>query len=435
METTSDHEATLFTGARLIIGDGQPPIEDASLLVRDGQVAQIGAANALSTTVEARIVDLSGKTIMPAIVNPHGHIGYMKGAVADKANYSRENVLDHLHRLTYYGVSVFQSLGTDRDDIEISVRNDQRASTLSDPNLALLLTAGTGIVAPTEGSVNGGPFFAADVLHESASAEDARQYVRELAAKKPDAVKFWVDDRWGTKAKLSPDIYAVIIDEAHKHGLKVIAHIFDLEDAKGVVRAGVDGIAHMVREPGPDDEFLALLVTHNVFAFTSMSIQKGIPDGEGWLDDPSLAETVSAEAIATLKAQLRQVPQEMAASMKASYAILEAGLRRYLACGVRVVLSADTGLFTQFPGFAEHRELEAMVQAGMPALEAIRAATQISADVLGLDDRGTLEPGKRADFIVLDANPLDDIANTRKIAAVYLKGEAVDRIALRKLWT
>jgi imidazolonepropionase-like amidohydrolase len=424
-----DGRMTFFGGARLIVGDGTGPVEGAGMLVRDGRVVAAGS-DVRPGEGDLR-VDLAGKTVMPAIVNPHGHIGYFKGAAAAKENFSRENVLDHLRRLAYYGVGVFQSLGTDRDDVELGIRDEQRAGTLDDPELALLFSAGSGLAAPTPGSVNGGPYFATDVIREVSTPAQARATVRELAAKNPDVIKFWVDDRNGEKRKFGPEVYSAIIDEAHQHGKKAIAHIYELEDAKGVVRAGADGTAHMVRAPGPDEELLRLLTGNDAFVFTSMSIQKAATEDPAWLDDPYLAQTVDQASRDALRVQLSQVPEQVATAMKAGYGILEAGLRACLQAGVRVLLSADTGAFAQFPGFAEHRELEAMVTAGMPALDAITAATLLPARMLGLADRGSLEPGQRADFIVLDANPLDSIVNSRKISAVYLAGRAIDREKLR----
>src|SRR4051794_23174152 len=154
--------AVLFEGARLIVGDGELVIDDAGIVVRDGLIEEVGPRHAVSPDPTRQTVSLTGKTVMPAIVNPHGHIGYWKGAGADAGNFSGDNILDHLRRLAYYGVSVFQSLGTDRDDTEIRVRDMQRRGELDDEDLATLYTAGSGIVAPTPGSSNGGPFFAVD---------------------------------------------------------------------------------------------------------------------------------------------------------------------------------------------------------------------------------------------------------------------------------
>ena len=192
----------IYEGARLITGNGGAPIEDGVLVVRGATIEQIGARSVVTAPAGARRVDLRGKTVMPLIINVHGHIGYMKGATTDKANYSRENVLDHLQRSMYYGVGAMQSLGTDRDNVELHVRDEQRAGTLKDPSLALLFTADQGLAAPTPQQANGGPAFASDVVHETTSPEDGRQFVRMLATKHPDIVKVWVDDRNHTKVKL-----------------------------------------------------------------------------------------------------------------------------------------------------------------------------------------------------------------------------------------
>jgi imidazolonepropionase-like amidohydrolase len=423
--------ATYYTGFRLITGLGDQPIDNATVLVSDGVIAEI---NPTRVPEDAKRIDLSGKTVMPTIVNPHGHIGYMKGAETDKRHFSRENVLDHLRRLTYYGVSVLQSLGTDRDDIEVGVRNAQRSGELDDPELALLLTASDGIVAPTPGSENGGPFFATDVMLEVTSPDEARERVRDLAAKKPDVVKLWVDDRWGQKEKLTDDVFAAAIEEAQSLGLRTIAHIYTLDDAKGAVRQGVDGLAHMVREPGPDQELIDMLVDRDVFVFSSMTVQKAFHLGTDWLDDPTLAETMSQEDRDTFKAHVEAMPDEQKARFARGYELLEGCLREFVAGGVKVVLSADTGLFGQFPGFAEHRELEALVQGGMPADQAIVAATSLPAQILGLHDRGSITVGKRADLLVLEADPLQDITNTRKISDVVIGGVRIDREAMRTAW-
>jgi imidazolonepropionase-like amidohydrolase len=422
----------LYQGARLITGDGTQVIEDAGIVVRDGVVQEVGAAAAIADEPARQTVSLHGKTVIPALVNPHGHIGYMRGTSTDAAFYSRDNVLDHLRRFAYYGVSVFQSLGTDRDDTEIRVRDDQRAGRLGEQDMATFFTAGAGIVAPTPGDTNCGPFFAADVVHEATSAEGVRAFVRGLAAKKVDAVKFWLDDRHGTKAKLTPEIYQALIDEAHSHNLTVAAHIYTLDEAKAVVRAGADIIAHMPRTPGADDELIELLIERNVAVFTSLAIQR--PPGEAWLDDPALAETVPAEAIADLRARIRQHAPEPLFDTAQAYQRMEKTLLVLAEAGVRLVFSADTGLLAQIPGFAEHRELEALVAAGLSPLEALRLATQASSDLLGLGDRGVLAPGNRADFVVLDADPRQDITHTRRIDSVYLGGRRVDRERLREGW-
>ncbi|MGW1785071.1 amidohydrolase family protein [Streptomyces sp. NPDC002143] len=431
----SDTIATLFLGARLILGDGTPAIENGAILVRNGQILEIGTSCDFDAVDTALRIDLSGKTIMPTIVNPHGHIGYLKDGVTHASNFSRKNVLDHLRRLSYYGVSVYQSLGTDRNDEELSIRNQQRDGTLYEPELAMLMSAANGLAAPTPGESNGGPFFAPDVIREVSTADEARKLVQEISAKKPDIIKFWVDSRNGTKEKLSPGIYSAIIDEAHSSGLLAVAHIYELDDAKGVVRAGADGIAHMVRNPGPDQELLDLLVANDVFVFTSLSIQKSLSEGPGWLDDPFLLETVRPEHTLPARQTMASLSDDVRLELQENYAILKNSLPAYLEAGVRVLMSSDSGVMHQFLGFSEHRELEAMVHAGMPESAAISAATLRPAEMLALADRGSLCAGKRADLLVLNANPLEDISNTQEIFSVYIAGKEIDRASLRSHWT
>jgi imidazolonepropionase-like amidohydrolase len=253
-----------------------------------------------------------------------------------------------------------------------------------------------------------------------------------MALKKPDVIKLWVDDRWGQKEKLGSDIAAAAVDEAHALGFKVVAHIYSLDDAKVTLRAGVDGLAHLVREPAPDEEVIEALKSNNVYVFSSMTVQKWFFDDPSWLDDPLLAETVEPADLEAFREQARQIPADEKQVWAERYRKLEESLRILVEAGVRVVLSGDTGVFQNVPGFAEHRELEAMVLAGMPPLAAVTAGTSIPAEILGFGDRGVLAPGKRADLLILDADPLDDIANTRKINSVVIGGVLIDRDALRQ---
>ena len=424
-----DDPPVVFEGARLIPGDGSAPVDDSAFVVRNGRIQELGARTALRAPRGARRVDLRGTSVMPLIIDVHGHIGYMKDGTTGAAQYSRENVLDHLRRYLYYGVGAMQSLGTDRNDVELWIRNEQQAGTLKDPDLALLFTAGQGLVAPTPGQANGGPAFAPDVVHETISPDDGRQFVRALAIKKPDIVKVWVDDRNRTKVKLAPELYRPIIDEAHAQGLRAVAHVYYLDDAKELARAGVDGFAHMVRDRPLDDEALRLFKARDLFACTTMSVQRG--DGAAWIDDPALAETVQRDVIAKWKSTLSQSGPR---PVPPGYAVLEDSARKLHAAGVRMVLCGDTGFAMQVPGFTEHRELKGLVDAGIPPLEAIRIATHAGAAVLGLADRGSLARGKRADFMVLEGDPIADITNSRRIRAVYRDGRAVDRAAARARW-
>lgn len=417
-----------FRNAELILGDGRVLPRADLVIGSDGKIEAVGPylpTEASIGTVQWQ--DCEGSTIMPALVNPHGHIGYLRGGICDRANFTEANVIDHLRRLAYYGVGTFQSLGTDRDDIEVRISAAQRAGRYGD-GLTRLLSASTGFVAITPGDTNGGPGFATDTVQEVADPVQARAVARSVLAKNPNVLKVWVDSRGDTKAVLDEPCLRSIVQEAHAAGTKVIAHIYDVDNAKSAIRAGVDGLAHMVQTPGgPDAELLAMLAERDVFVFSSISIHRTFLDDPAWMDEPWVRATVSPQASRQAIDGFNDWPQHWMDMTTDSYDVLLAEVGQLRQAGVRVVFSCDTGLWLQFIGVAEHRELEAMVACGFSAGDAIAAATGAAAEVVGMPDRGLLEAGRRADLIVLDASPLTDIRNTRRIRDVYLGGRRIDR--------
>lgn len=417
-----------------IVGDGSV-LHNAALVI-DGTdiIALRPVADRGVRSLDVDWIDSRGRTVMPALINPHGHIGYLRGGVCDRSNFSFDNIVDHLQRLAYHGVGTFQSLGTDRDDIELAVRDAQRRGELS-TDTATLFSASTGFVATTPGEANGGPGFATDSVLEITDVASARERARDVLAKNPDALKVWVDTRGDTKAIPGEKMIAAIVEEAHEKRVPVIAHIYDVGNAMTAVRAGVDGLAHMVQGPeGIDDELIDAMLANDVFQFSSISIHRTFLDDPSWMDEPWVRETVPPVAQREAMAEFADWPQHWLDMTSESLPVLERVLPRLKAAGVRLSLSGDTGLWTQFFGVAEHRELQALVLAGMTEMDAIEAATSVAAGVLGLSDRGVLAPGRRADILVLDADPLRDIRNTRVIRDVYLAGRRVDRAALRRRW-
>jgi imidazolonepropionase-like amidohydrolase len=418
--------ATLFEGARLIIGDGRA-IESGSVLVEGGTITRVGTSASVAAPKNTIRVDLTGKTIMPGIVLAHGHIGYLKGTTFERENYTRDNIIDQLKRYLYYGVVAMMSTGTDPGDLPYALRNQQHPG-------ALFRTAGRGLAAPDASTGN---LAMRSVPYGVTTEDEARRDVRELSAKKPDAIKIWVDDRNGTVKKLSPSLYRAIIDEAHKHNLRVIVHVYYLADARDLVEAGADGFLHLVRDEEMDDALVARMKAKHVFVTPNLSTSEaGTYGGKpAWLDDPLLAESASApmiKKVADVYATRAGGAPRTAAT--ASYQKQQRSVARLNAAGVTIALGDDTGIENTFYGYGEHHELELMVAAGMTPMQAIIAATRTSAELLKLDRLGTLASGKSADFIVLDANPLDNIGNTKKISKVYQRGQEVDRAALRADW-
>src|SRR5215467_433795 len=424
-------QTVLFEGARLIVGDGSAAIENTAILVERGTIAQIGRRGEVAAPPGATRIDLTGKTVMPALIATHVHPGFQRGLTYAAENFKRETILEDLNRALYFGVSTVMSQGIERGEVMYQIRADQAEGRLGG---ARLMLAGRGFGAPNAGP--GNPVYA-NFAYEVTTEEQARTNVRELVARKVDAVKIWVDDRGGRAPKLPIAISRAVIDEAHKNGLKVAAHIFYHDDAVALAEARIDSFAHLVRDKVMSDELIALTIKNNVYVMPNIgSPERGTYDRvPPWLDEPTLAsllrDTVAPEVIERVRASYaRRDPAAVERSAK-NYAILKQSVAKLGAAGANVILGSDTGLEDHFFGYAEQKEIELMVQAGMSPSDVINAATSRAAAYLGLADRGLLAVGKRADLLVLDGNPLDDIRNTRRIAKLYLAGAEVDRAALK----
>jgi imidazolonepropionase-like amidohydrolase len=363
---------------------------------------------------------------MPVLHTLHAHVGYLKETAMAAENYSRESVLDDLNRHLYYGVSSVLVVGTDFGETAFSIREEQRLGKVGG---ARLFTAGRGITG-----IGGWPTqipAMKDVPQQVGSEGEAREAVRKLAERKADFVKVWVDDGGGAIPKISPELYRAVVDEAKNSGLRVVAHVFYLDDAKKLVEAGVAGLVHSVRDREVDEELVTRMKEKDVFYVPTLSAhQSAIAYAErsDWVGEGPMRETVSPSVIATLLSDdfiesQRSLPA--LPSMREQYRIALVNLKSLHDAGVKIGLGTDSGTTNRFPGYFEHREVELMVEAGLTPGEAIRAATATSAEVLGVD--GGLAPGKEASFLVLRADPLSDIRATRDIEAVYFKGEKLDR--------
>ena len=408
----------------LIDGNGGPAIGGAAMLIDDGRITWIGSAQRLNAPAGAEVIDLTGKFVMPGIINLHGHVGSTVDLKQDPKFFTRENIEKTLRTYASYGVTTVLSLGTDQDLI-FDIRDQQRAGR---PSYTRVYSAGQGF------TLKGGVGGLAGVSHDLApdGAAEIPRDIDQLAAKKADIVKVWVDDALGKRPKMPFDLTKAIIDNAHRAGLRVAAHIFYLADAKQLVDAGVDAIAHSVRDQPVDQELIDSIKKHGAWQAAatltreaSMVIYAKPP---AFFADPFFTRSVSPAVITTLNDPDYQKKIAADPDFPKYAGLLEMAqknLKLLADAGVRYGMGTDSGMPGRFPGFFEQWEMELMVDAGLSPSQVITAATRNGAEFVGAKDLGTLEIGKWADLIVLNANPAANIRNTRSIDGVYVAGNRV----------
>jgi len=397
-----------FVGARVIDGTARPPIDNAVFVVRDGRIEAIGPAAAVRPPAGARTIDLSGKFVIPGLISAHTHVSDVNGT--RPRAYTDENTLRQLKVFARYGVTAVWSLGGEQEPA-FRARDAQNTAAL---DRARLYLAGDIIVGKTP--------------------DDARRMVGDVAARKPDVIKIRVDDNLGATAKMQPEVYRAVIDEAHRRGLRVAAHIFYLDDAKDLVRAGADVIAHSVRDKEIDDELIALMKARNVGYCPTLTrdlstfVYETTPS---FFADPFFLREADRAVVAQLQEQPRQeamAKSRTAQAYKAALAVARRNLKKAADAGVLIAMGTDAGPSPErFQGYFEHLEMEMMVESGLSPAQVLRASTLDAARVMKVDGIGSVAKGSWADFVVLDRDPLQDIRNTRSISAVWIAGNQVER--------
>jgi imidazolonepropionase-like amidohydrolase len=417
----------VIDGPTIWNGSGEPPIRDGRIVVSDGRIQSIGPRASTPIPKGATVISGEGKTLIPGLINAHGHVGMTRGLKAGPENYTEENILAQLRQYARYGVTTVLSLGSDFEAI-FKLRGPAKPQ---EPPRAAVFTAGRGFTGKA-----GYPVVLpgnAGVQREVDSVEEVRTQVEELARQKVDMVKVWVDDHWGHYKKIRPELYRAIISEAHKQGLRVMAHLFYLEDAKQLVAAGLDGMAHSVRDREIDDDLIRALKEKKTFAVPTLAREESTfiyAQPPAFLDDPFFNRWIAPEIVSQLKdpaygARVKADPDF--SKYPGQLKMGQKNLKKLWDAGVTVAFGTDTGPPARFQGYFEHRELELMVEAGLTPAQALQAATSNAAKALHISGNfGALEKGKRADMILLDADPLTDIKNTRKINKVWIGGREVN---------
>jgi imidazolonepropionase-like amidohydrolase len=399
--------AHAFTAATLVDGAGTR-IENAVLVVRNGKIESVGRSDAVAVPKDAMRTPLSGKFVIPGLISAHAHVSDVQGI--GPRGYTEENTLRQLGVFARYGVTTVWSLGGEQAPA-FAVRDAQNTPSL---NRARIYLAGDVVTAKTP--------------------EQARETVVKVAATKSDVIKIRVDDNLGTATKMTPEVYRAVIDEAHRRGLRVAAHIFYLDDAKDLLRAGADVIAHSVRDKDIDEEFIGLMKARDVPYCPTLTrelstfVYESTP---AFFSDPFFLREADRAVVAQLQEPARQTAMrnsKSAQAYKAALQIANRNLKKAADAGILIAMGTDAGpLPERFQGYFEHQEMQMMAEAGLTAAQVLRASTVDAARAMKLDTVGTLKAGAWADFVVLDRDPTLDIRNTRAISGVWIAGNPVKR--------
>jgi imidazolonepropionase-like amidohydrolase len=417
-------EAIMLKNVILLDGSGRPAQKGVNMLIKEGKIISISKDAARP---DARVIDMSGKTIMPLLTNVHGHLGMSKGTTTGPDNFTREQIAKELQRYQAYGVGTVVSMGMDKELI-FSIRDDSRSGKLPG---AVVYTAGYGFRSPLGSRPQETGM---ERIYRPTTPEEAVANVKELAALKPDMVKMWVDDQGGTVEKIKPEVYKAIISEAHKYGIRVAAHLFYLEDAHALLDAGVDIFAHSVRDKEVDDAVIAKMKSKGIVyipTLTRDAYEFIYRTAQPWINEPFFKTSLEPgvyEMITSSEYRNRIVNNPRYQKNKDAYNMALKNLKKLHDAGVLVAMGTDSGAQpVRAQGFSEHLELQLMVEAGLTPLQAITVATRNASNALRLKDQGVLSPGMRGDFIVLNSNPENDIKATQSIQAVWKNGVEVSR--------
>lgn len=404
-ETTNETEYRAFTGASIIDGTGNAPTEDGVLLIRENKIIAVGSRSKVDIPDQSEVIDLTGKTIIPGLINGHGHVGDVKGITG--GHYAAENLAENLSIYAKYGITTVVSLGGDQQEA-VSFRH---LNDTSPKNRSRLFIAGAVITGDT-------PAEAVKMVESN----------HEMGV---DFMKIRVDDNLGNSTKMSEEVYRAVIDKSHELDYKIATHSYYLEDSRKLLEAGSDLLAHSVRDKPVDEAFIELIKEKNIGYCPTLTRELSTfvyEDTATFFSDPFFQKEYDTKTIQPLlnpERQAQVAANSNGQTYKKQLPVAYANLKILNDAGVPIVFGTDSGVPTRFMGYFEHLEMEMMAEAGMSPMDILVSATKNAAEYLSLEGLGTLAPGHFADFIILEANPLQDIRNTRTINEIYIGGKKV----------
>jgi imidazolonepropionase-like amidohydrolase len=422
--------STLLRDVRVIDGNGGQPLEHADILIIGARITAVDSQiDAKQLPPNTTLVNLSGKTVLPGLISNHSHLGFVKGTTSSGTNVTRANILRQLRQYTAYGVTTVTSLGLNlRPFYDLQPQAHSGATRTAD-----MFGADRGFGAP-DGVPPASMGLLDTQVYRPQTPEEARAEVRETAQRHPDLIKIWVDDmRHTVPAKMNPEVYKAVIDEAHANGLRVAAHVYYLEDARLLVGDSVDILAHGIRDTAVDPDFVKSIKGRGAWYIPTLGLDESFyvfAEHPEWLQQPFFRRALQPSLAAQLndpawRAKVLNDSKTLAAEKQALATNMK-NVKTLFDAGVNIGFGTDSGATPlRIAGFAEHRELKLLTDAGLTPLQAIQTATRNAASLLHLDDRGIIAPGKLADLLVVDGDPSKDIGAVDNIDSVWRRGRKV----------
>jgi imidazolonepropionase-like amidohydrolase/ABC-type multidrug transport system permease subunit len=436
----------LIRNTRIFTGDGKV-IENGAVLVRDGKIAAIyeGAAPD-PDQLKAEVVEGAGKTLLPGLIDAHIHLAASGGISTDSQdNDFEKNMQRSAAALLYSGVTAARSVG-DGLDASLKLRKSLADGARLGSQLFVcgpMFTAegghGTEFVEHLPAAIKDN--VKAQLVRTPKTPEEARKQVRELKARGVDGIKAILEAGWGDGMlydRLDLLLVRAVSEEAHAQHLPLATHTGDARDVADAVEIGSSSVEHGSWRDEIPDRLLERMAVDGVYLDPTLGVAEAYADyfdGKADVLNHSLVQqVVSARVLKSTRDFVgsgKGVDPAKAEIFQRGLDTARANLLRAWKAGVPLVMGSDSGNPMVFHGPSLHRELQLWVGAGIPVTVALQAATVNAAKLLGASQHiGAIRQGMDADLLLVDGNPLQEIASTERISLVVFKGERIRRSAL-----